>query len=226
MFWYYLFPSRYETEQMLRNYRVAHWGPFFSSQPKNISENFYREILLLAKKHINSNSVVLDIGCATGRLVFEYEKLGTRATVGIDTSKKFISFCNKMKEKRVKEILYHLDRSSSIFITGDVISEQFANAPFSFISCVNIIDRVENPRALVEKIASLLEKGGVALVVDPYNWDLSPAPKHLHVPNMKVLFDPNIWKMLEETRLPLVMLIDKTKTRTYNCHLVIMQKIS
>jgi len=218
-----LFPSRYETSQMLTNYIVAQWGHYIVDNPQYISEDFYAEIIKEAKKYIQADSVVLDVGCATGRLVFEYEKLGVRSVVGIDASSKLIDFCKRVQNKQAREISYSFDSRVSTFIEGDVAVINFKQL-FYFISCINVIDRIENPILLVNKCADLLKKGGVALFVSPYDWDFSPAPEYFHVSDMKNLFDLKSWEIIEEKWLPLNMPIEKT-AKLYNCHLVVARKI-
>ncbi|MEK7138286.1 MAG: methyltransferase domain-containing protein [Patescibacteria group bacterium] len=208
---------------MLKNYVIAQWGPFIVDHPEYISEDFYSEIVEEAKKYIRADSNVLDVGCATGRLVFEYEKLGARSAVGIDTSSKLIDFCKKIKEKQVQKISYPFDSRVSIFIEGDVVLVDFKDK-FSFLSCVNVIDRAENPILLIRKCFDLLKMGGVALFVSPYDWDFSPAPKHLHVSDMKNLFDLRRWEIIGEKWLSLNMPIEK-ETKLYDCHLVVVRKI-
>ena len=219
-----LFPPRYETGYMLKNYIIAQWGPYIIGNPKYISEDFYAEIIEEAKKYVQADSIVLDVGCATGRLVFEYEKLGARSAVGMDMSRKLIDFCKKIQKKQIQTVSYPFDSRVSTFVEGDVLAMDF-KYQFSFLSCVNVIDRVKNPLLLVKKCADLLEKDGVALFVSPYDWNFSPASKSLRISDTKNLFDRKSWDIIGERWLPLNMPIEKG-TKLYDCHLVVARKIS
>lgn len=215
---------RYETDAMLRNYIVAQYGPYLTENPVAVSEEFYKSILGIAKKYIGPDTSAVDIGCATGRLVFEFEKLGAHAVIGIDSSKAFIDFCSAVKHQNAREVRYPVGDSISTFVKADIMDAKLSAESFQFVSCINIIDRVPDPAACIEVIRKALAPQGIALFADPYDWDLSPAPRHMHVQSIQALLDTNAWNILEETRIPFTMPIDETHLRTYDCHILVAEK--
>lgn len=209
---------------MLENYLRAQYGPFLPN-PYLTSESFYTQLVDEAKRFITERSFVLDVGCATGRLVFEFEKQGARESVGIDTSVRFIDFCNLLKSGK-SAIVYEVpENSTSQFICDDIFTtRQIMPHSFDFISSINIIDRVHNPELFISTLHALLKEGGVLMLVDPYHWSLSPAPTRLHVNDMKDLLQLDRWSILDEKKLPFTMPLSASSEIHYECHLVVALK--
>ncbi len=223
--------DKYETETYLKNYIICQFGAFDKHNVFDLSEPFYSKLIECSKPFIKQNSSVLDIGCATGRLNFEFEKLGAGESVGIYTSKKFIDFCNLAKLGKVNlgkfEIKKHMN---TLFLKRDILDmTDFEDEKFDFISCVNVIDRVLDPLRMVGNIYSLLKKDGVVMFVTPYDWVLSPVSKEKYFFDMKILFDKNKWQVIKEIRdISYVVPVnnkDYRVTKEYICHMVILSKI-
>ncbi len=212
----FLSANKYEKDYILRNYILSQYGPFLK-KPYYGSESFYQKIIEESVPYINNESEILDAGCATGRLVFEYEKLGAKRSIGIDTSKKFIKFCNFKKME--------MD-SGAEFVCANILKSGLQDASFDFISCLNVIDRVPDPQMMINKLHSLLKQNSALLLVDPYDWEFSPAPKEFHVNDMNLLLDPNMWTIKKEIQnIKYTIPVDGHNNREYICHLVIAQKI-
>jgi len=198
------FKPRYETARMLAYYQQAQYG----------HQDFYEKISIAIKPYVSGSTRALDVGCAMGRMVFEFAKLGVVEPYGIDRSKAFIERANQIKNER--------GQTSVKFIQGDIFKYHFAHHSFDVVSCINVIDRVANPSLLVEKIFRLTKPRGVILLVDPYDWEFSPTPKKLHVSDMKDLLPPSQWSIEKEMRdIQFVMPISPKQHRTYLCHLII-----
>lgn len=220
----HLFPSRYESREMLDYYLEAQYGPYLAEGPTNEFESFYQDVLSFARPYITEGTRTLDIGCATGRQVFEYAKLGAVST-GTDLSQRFIDACNAIKNGEQKEVRYYLPADGSTsFLKDDISRTKLPEASFEFISCLNLIDRVPDPQLVLAAIEKLLVRGGVALLTDPYDWWLSPAPKRLHTDSMKSWFDENVWDIIEETLIPFRVPVSRNRIREYRCHLLIVRK--
>jgi SAM-dependent methyltransferase len=203
------FFNRYEHKELLEQYLKSQWGPTLPTPYLN-SEPFYQEILKEAAPYIAGASA-LDVGSALGRLVFEYEKLGAKRAVGIDTSKQFIRYCATRKTPGTE------------FVVGDILKSPFPPHSFSFISCVNVIDRVSNPKLLVEKLHDLLVVNGVLLLVDPFDWELSSTPQKFRVSHMTELVTQQ-WQVLKERGDLSYTTPIGAGERTYRCELVLLQK--
>lgn len=99
---------------------------------------------------------MLDLGCGDGRLIFAlYEKgllRNAEEIVGVDIS-----------EDRIERL-----RNNLPFVKG-VISDaldvkQLPDSSFDFVVCAQLIEHIENDRALVLEIKRLLKGGGFAYV--------------------------------------------------------------
>lgn len=99
---------------------------------------------------------LLDLGCGDGRLIFAlYEKRlleNTEEIVGVDIS-----------EDRIERL-----KSNLPFVKG-VISDaldikQLPDSSFDFVICAQLIEHMENDRALVLEIKRLLKIGGFAYI--------------------------------------------------------------
>lgn len=205
-----MFFGRYERKELLEQYLKTQWGPTLA-EPYLKSENFYQEILQEARPYMRG-AVALDVGCALGRLVFEYEKLGARRSVGIDTSRRFIQFCSE-----------RMAGESVEFIRGDITQATFEENSFQFISCINVIDRVKNPQQLIDRLYELLSSGGVLLLIDPYDWELSKTPKRFRTDDMKKLLDGR-WKIVRERHDIAYITPVGGGDRSYRCHMLILKK--
>ncbi len=218
----------YTLNRLIRQHILAHFGPFIKDNLYLKSEPYYQEIISVTKKYIQPNIKVLDIGCAAGRMVFEYSKMGASESVGIDNIHERINICNDLyKEGHVYE--YEIPKTSKNVYFEYSKLENFKNdgEKFDFISCLNVIDRVNDPQKVEEKIYGLLKQGGKTIFTDPYDWEFSPASKNKYVDDMKKLFDPKKWKLLEEKRgISYTVPLTPIKDRTYpDCHLVVFEKI-
>ena len=209
-----LFPQLYETRGMLENYMRAQYGPFLIRNSYLKSEPFYQSIIEEARQYFSNQTHALDVGCAVGRLVFEYSQLGIAHASGIDSSKRFIDACNKISKNK-----------NTTYIHGDILKQPPKNVHYSFISCINVLDRVAQPTILVDVLYNLLTPEGILLLVDPYDWRMSPASKRWHVRDMKSLLDSNRWDIKKERKnLEYVIPTDRTHEIMYSCHLIIAQK--
>jgi len=168
----------------------------------------------------------LDVGCATGRLVFEYGKLGAEKIIGVDSSKNFIDFCNLMKNGKQNLVLYpHQFLTRCQFLNTDIMKVSEENF-FTFITCINVIDRVPNPKVLIEKLYDILDFGGILLLVVPYDWAFSPAPQKYHTRDIKSLLDSNLWMIEKEIRdVSYTFPLDKNNNINYKAHFIIVKKI-
>lgn len=218
----YFFPSRYESPEVLKSYIRSQYGFFLKENPYTLSEDFYKKIISESAPYLNPSSLALDVGCATGRLVFEYEKIGVKKAFGVDSSKLFIDFCNLVKSGKKVTDFHTVRTSKAEFVRSDVLDLKFKIEPMDFISCINVIDRVSNPQGLVDALYTILKPGGILLLVDPYDWEMSPAPKKSHVRDMRFLLEGSRWGIEKEVRnIEYVVPISSSENKRYLCHLII-----
>ncbi len=94
------------------------------------------------------NKKILDIGCGGGIFSEELSKLGARVT-GIDSSKKSVSIAKQHAKENKLDIEY---------INGSILDTEDLKK-FDCIVCFEMIEHINEPSKLIEKIDSLSTKG-------------------------------------------------------------------
>lgn len=152
----------------------------------------FRKILTQLRKlggPIEGPPRLLDVGAATGLLLQEAEQMGWRAS-GVEPS---TWAAGVAREK------YGLDVHC-----GTLEDSPFASGEFDFITAVDVIEHVVDPRGLLETIAQKLKPGGIVCVVTPdfdsfvakflkQNW------WHVRQAHIYYFTETSLKRMLEET---------------------------
>lgn len=220
----YFFPKRYESRAMLDYYIRAQYGPYLTNGPTHAFEDFYQQVLAVARTYIDAGTSALDVGCGVGRLPFEYARLGALTACGTETSDTFLHFSQQLAQHAVPEVSYPIPETLPTFLKDDICVSKLPSASFNFVSCLNVIDRVPNPRAAIASIERLLLPGGIALIADPYDWECSPTPKRARVADIKELLSEDMWTIENEQNLLYRVPTGKNSYRNYDCHLVIARR--
>ena len=109
-----------------------------------------RKIASYSDKFFREKSKVLDIGCGSGLLVKEFEDL-KYDSYGLEPS----------------EFLVNEGKKSNLKIYNGTLDDfDFCNE-FSFISLIDVIEHVQNPRNLLNHINKALIENGYLLVITP-----------------------------------------------------------
>jgi len=134
----------------------------------------------------------LDLGCAVGRSSFELARKAPEV-IGVDFSKAFIAAAKKLASAgmlsfRLKEEgpLTRPVRASAPprkirkrvhFQTGDALRLPKLGT-FDLVLAANLIDRVQDPKALLQKVLpKLVRPGGLLLLTSPYTWSKEFTPQ-------------------------------------------------
>jgi putative 4-mercaptohistidine N1-methyltranferase len=181
----------YETVTYLNEYLVFHYGLPDEVMPWKFGPksdvDFPRRCAELCLKHVGGKSPTphraLDIGCAVGRATFELTR-GFDEVVGVDYSKLFVDTCSVLREKgqlgysvkRQGELSTNLvavidssiDRSKARFQRGDACSLPLDIGQFDCVLAANLIDRLHTPQAFLDRMPSLITKGGILVITSPY----------------------------------------------------------
>ena len=206
---------------------MSQYGIFVSKNFYDKSESFYKKILSESSPFLNNTSKVLDVGCGLGRLVFEYEKLGVKESFGIDSSRQFINFCRRIKNGKTN-ISYNIKQDSICrFEHEDILKSNLKNNSFNFISCINVVDRVNDPLLLLKQLHRILDKEGFLCLVTPYDWEFSHAPVGSRFDDIKQVLVVGEWQIEKELYdIPYTVPFSRKIDKTYNCHLLIVRKIA
>ena len=134
-------------------------APRNTKRYKNELLRFY-QIVSHIKTDVNS---AMDLGCGTGYMSNLLADSGIQVTA-VDISDERLSICKKKVDRKDVEIL-----KQDIF--------EYQEKQFDLIVCQEVIEHIENYNLLVDKIWSLLNSGGSAIITTPYNENLGAKTK-------------------------------------------------
>lgn len=126
-------------------------------------------VLKVIKNKIRVKEItdILDIGCGTGKLIEELSKYGN--VYGIDTSDKALKYCKKRGLINVYKC--ELGKQKLPFKSGK----------FSIVTCLDVIEHIENEYEVLLEIKRVLKPDGHLIVTVPaYQFLFSYWDKLLH----------------------------------------------
>ncbi len=119
------------------------------------SDEFFQRILGLG---LNDKSKVLDIGCASGKLVFQIaEKFSCEKIVGVDISEVEIEIANKTKNEK--------GSMNCSFYTGNALNLPFENEEFDFVISNRVFQLVNDMEAAFKEADRVLKPGGQLFIL-------------------------------------------------------------
>ncbi len=132
-----------------------HYNQFANIYNTLPSDEFFQRIALLG---INQSSKVLDIGCASGKLVFQIaEKFNCEKVAGVDISDKEIEIANKTKdEKSLANCSFHI---------GSALNLPFEDAEFDFVISNRVFQLINDMEAAFKEADRVLKTSGQMFVL-------------------------------------------------------------
>lgn len=133
----------------------------------------------------------LDIGCAVGRSSFEFSRC-SREVVGIDYSQAFVDACKSIKSGQLTIPVLEEGATSSThslslldgvhpervqFEQGDACDLRPDIGVFDAILMANLIDRLYDPFACLERLKKICRFGGRLVITSPYTWMEAYTPR-------------------------------------------------
>jgi putative 4-mercaptohistidine N1-methyltranferase len=181
----------YESERLLCEYLLFHYGepgeilPYEGGPVSALgyAQRCVRECLDVSL--LGANSRGLDLGCAVGRSSFELAR-DCSEVVGIDYSQLFIEAAERVRT--VGKVPYwradegdlrtslvacrpkDVDLQRVSFEQGDAMALRQGLGVFDVVLMANLIDRLREPLKCLERLPSLVVKGGQLIVTSPYTW--------------------------------------------------------
>lgn len=194
------------------------------------SPMYYHQVLQFALNSLERfgyvPQIICDIGCSTGRLLYECHKRlpATRAFLGVEPSSVTSEFAKRILRTGGPQCwapfprnnsgtdYVHLDERffSCIDIATDargkfdVFVGPAEKVPrpehyFDLMFCLNVADRHPNPRLLVCSLRKLLADGGVLIFSSPMDWSTQFTAANEWVDDLKELFPESGWRIVAET---------------------------
>ena len=145
--------GRYDEEYF--DYEIENENTFFNLMDLGLKDIGFYEIesrLLSEKIPDNEAPLFLDIGCATGKLIFNMKKRGW-AVKGVEV-------CEPAARYGIKQ--HGLD----IHI-GTLETAVIADSSVDVIHCSHLIEHLVAPEKFVEEAARILKPGGLFIIVTP-----------------------------------------------------------
>lgn len=193
----------YETQEMLNNYLLMHWGTDDEIWDNVLPATIVRPQVVhlpsvcaqLIMEHASARGNVLDIGCAVGRSSFELSR-GFNEVIGIDYSREFVECANQLQTQRhmtytrkdsgdqTTLLTARLDpamRTERVrFEQGDACALPLYLKDFDAVLMANTLCRLADPTACLERmqgINGLVKPGGILVMTTPFSWLEAYTPK-------------------------------------------------
>jgi putative 4-mercaptohistidine N1-methyltranferase len=198
--------SRYETESVLNQYVLFHYGedrdllPYTSISPKNALHFPVRCVNdCLDIKDLPTNASALEIGCAVGRSSFELSKY-CKHVLAIDQSRMFIEAAKEIQQTNILKYQIIEEGTRKVERTAylpphtnpkrvDFRCENAMNLTqdrkFDVVLTANVLCRVYDPRAFLNLLSNLTASKGQLILISPYSWLEEFSPKSLWLGNKK-----------------------------------------
>lgn len=165
----------------------------------------------------------LDLGCAVGRSSFELARQ-IPEVVGVDFSRVFIRAAQTLRSRgslrfplkqegdltqpAIARVSAPTLRRRVTFRTGDALHLP-PLGQFDVVLAANLLDRVKDPRRLLEKVLpSLVRPGGLLLLTSPYTWSEKFTPRvrwpKESFPTIRKLLSPS-FRLIRRQDLPFLL---------------------
>ena len=219
----------YEDSKLLGEYLLFHYGKDEDIMPwdfgPKVGLHFPKRTVheLVDTSNLPSEARALDLGCAVGASSFELANI-YQYVLGIDFSDSFIKAASQLHKKGSLAYRFLVEGNSYAeglaevenpfgrieFKTGDACNLPDNLGSFDLIHAANLICRLQNPDRLLDRLPSLVNKGGQLVLATPFTWleEFTPVENWIGSGNSKEKLqeklNPNF--VLEESKdLPFVI---------------------
>jgi putative 4-mercaptohistidine N1-methyltranferase len=180
----------YETEKLLSEYLLFHYGTAAETAPPNGAEHALDYAIRCVSECLDvsilpEGAQALDLGCAVGRSTFELAR-HCHSALGIDFSQRFIAAAEKIRvdeshpytrtdEGALSTPLFarrpvEIDPERVRFEVGDAMNLRVDLDSFDVVLAANLLDRLSEPAKLLKRLPSLVKPGGQLILTSPYTW--------------------------------------------------------
>lgn len=185
------FNRMYESEKQLSEYLLFHYGTAEEILPSDrVWPVGMHEALDFAKRtptYFSGKRVsrAMDLGCAVGRSTFEMSRTSDEV-IGLDFSHTFIAAAEALRmgkavsyERRDEAAImtrlqavapFETDAHKIRFVQGDAMNLPNDLGIFDRVHAANLICRLLEPQRLLDRLPSLVKRGGELVLATPCTW--------------------------------------------------------
>lgn len=181
----------YESDKLVREYLLFHYGGAEETLPHAFGP---REAVgfpercvgaLLDAPSLPRGARALDVGCAVGRSAFELAR-HCESVEGIDFSQAFVAAAERVRTEGSVAYEYTIEGARAAgaiarrpegvdpgrvrFSRGDAMQLPAGIGSFDVVLAANLLCRLPEPRAFLERLPDLVRPGGQLLLATPFSW--------------------------------------------------------
>eukprot|EP01043_Picozoa_sp_COSAG02_P063834 COSAG02_NODE_9157_length_2306_cov_7.738106_1_plen_320_part_00 len=182
--------SVYETDRAVDEYLQFHYAkssdlmPYGDHVAPTAALEFPQRCARLCL-HAEGRARALDVGCSVGGMSFQLARHFDEVK-GVDFSHAFVAAAENMreagsadytatieaeiKETRSASVDADIERSRLSFEQGNACALRDDIGQFDAVLAANLLCRLPEPQAFLERCADLVKPGGVLVLVSPYSW--------------------------------------------------------
>jgi SAM-dependent methyltransferase/uncharacterized protein YbaR (Trm112 family) len=211
------------------------------AKQQELTDDFYQQMLDWCRPYLHSKVIVLDAGCGLGRMTAEIARLGVKHVLGVDRSPRMIQEAQRIlaAQKPLRLTLNTIGGAKGMpavmdqrwdvrnydLVVGDVECLPVRAGRVDLVTCLNVLDRVDDPQRLVDELWRVLKPEGHLVIADPYHWEVQYTPRARWVGDMTTLFSPDRWQCLREADgIPFVLRYYRRRITIYMNHCLLLQR--
>jgi len=186
--------STYESPKLLGEYLLLHYGNSSHIRHASLPVDHavtdvpfpVRCVRALLDEHLlREDATALEIGCSVGASAFELARHCVKVEAG-DRSASFITAARRLAMEgaygtfRTLEgevtapftatVQSGIDRGRVSFSVQDAMSLPEPYGPFDVVLAANLLCRLPDPRALIQRLPDLVKPGGQLMLTTPFTW--------------------------------------------------------
>lgn len=185
----------YESDELLNQYLLFHYGSREQIFPNAFSfPSLDAAVFDFPKRCVHegvdtaqlpARARALDLGCAVGRSSFELAEIFD-SVLGIDYSAAFIQAAERMRSEGTHPVSRMIEGGQSLaecvsfdksliasrvdFEVGDAMALRSDLGSFDCVLACNLICRLSDPMALLDRLSELVQPGGQLVITTPFTW--------------------------------------------------------
>lgn len=224
--------ATYETEGMLNQYMLMHWGsedeiwggaPAIKQTRPDVV-HLPNACAELAVRFATEKTRALDIGCAVGGSAFALAR-DFGEVVGIDYSHEFVEAARTLQKQGVRDYWRKdsggtgaslravvdpaIDRSRLRFEQGDACALPLHLRGFDAVVMSNVLCRLQNPAACLERMQganALVKQGGVLVMTTPFSWREEYTPRDAWLKDIDAVAEQlSAFTLVHEEEMPFLL---------------------